>query len=227
MRIKRFDTLNEAAKKPAKKELEKKVLDFLTDELKKQKMSRYDIIKKIKEKFKGEKDIDNIAGKTATDVTHDPLNKKLNIKSESYINTIKDNKKEKYSVACYFIGDSAKEPVGKIKQEDKPKKEKKEEDKPKKSSKVSRFNDFESKKEKEAKKDAKKVLDAKKDKKAEDAAKDDIKDDKKKDKTVRQTNFEKDSLDQLYKKLDNDKYEEYWSEIKDEIAERPKKKGRK
>jgi hypothetical protein len=117
MRLNRFNTMNEAAKKADKKELEEKSLKFIMDELKKNKLSRYDMIKKIEDKFEGETDIDKIARKTADDITHAPL-----------------SKKEK-SVAYFWIGEDAKDPKDMIKPEKKEKEDKKED-------KVKRFKDF-------------------------------------------------------------------------------------
>lgn len=51
-----------------------------------------------------------------------------------------------------------------------------------------------------------------------------MKEDKKSGKTDRQTEFTRDSLDQLYQKRGDKKYKEFWDDIEDEIAGRPRKK---
>ncbi|NPV12986.1 MAG: hypothetical protein HPY57_14565 [Ignavibacteria bacterium] len=139
MKLARFNNfdLNEAAKKSEKVELEKKILDFLKDELTKNKLSRADMIKKIENKFKDEKDISKICRDVIDDITHEPLSKKEKVESESFwIGTGAD----KYSAAFYFIGDKAKDPDGKEKNIKKerpalgPKKEKKE--------KIKKFDEF-------------------------------------------------------------------------------------
>jgi len=124
--------MNEAAKKADKKELEEKSLKFIMDELKKNKLSRYDMIKKIEDKFEGETDIDKIARKTADDITHAPLSKKENVQSENFK---KSKLKKEKSVAYFWIGEDAKDPKDMIKPEKKEKEDKKED-------KVKRFKDF-------------------------------------------------------------------------------------
>jgi len=218
MKLKRFNTLHEAAK--SKKELEKEAMDFIIDELKKKKMSRYDMVNAIEKKFKDEKDSDKIARKTADDIIHDPGKKKNNVKSDSFKGGVKADSKTYYPY--FFIGDEAKDPTGLTKKEDKKKDKKdKKEDKGKK---VDRFDDF---KKKDKKEDKEPEIDEKEAKAAKADAEKDMKEDKKSGKTDRQTEFTRDSLDQLYQKRGDKKYKEFWDDIEDEIAERPRKKGRK
>jgi len=105
MKLARFDTLNinEAAKKAEVVELEKKVMEFLKDELSKQKMNRYEMIKKVEAKFE-EKGIDKISRKVADNLAHDPLLTKLKVERETFI-------KNKENSTYYFIGDKAKDPA--------------------------------------------------------------------------------------------------------------------
>lgn len=140
MKLSRFNTwdINEASKNIKKVELEKKIMDYLKDELTKNKMSRSDMVKKCEKKFEGEKDLKKTINNVIDDITHEPLLKKMNVKIESYwIGKGAD----KYSAAFYFIGDKAKDPAGKEKNVKRerpapgPKKEKKE--------KVKRFDEFE------------------------------------------------------------------------------------
>lgn len=133
MKLARFNTLNEAAKKAEKVELETKILDFLKDELTKNKMSRFDMIKKSESKFKDEKDIKKIASGVVDDITHDSKNK---VESESFwIGKGVD----KYSAAYYYIGDKAKDPEGKEKNV---KKERPEPKKEEKKTKIKRYDEF-------------------------------------------------------------------------------------
>ncbi len=58
---------------------------------------------------------------------------------------------------------------------------------------------------------------------ARDVAIDDIELDYRDNRSGRQLNFRKDSKDQLFDKLANPKYAKYHSEIKDELASRPRR----
>ena len=237
MELKRFNTLNEAAKKETTKELEGKAEKFIKDELKKKKMSRSDIIKTITAKFDG---------KVARKIVDKIIEKTDGLKNDSFIGGVKSTPKKAYPY--YFIGTDAKDPEGLEKQGGK--KEEKEETK----GKVSKFDDF--KKEDEKNEPKEQVLDEEEAKKAKSTAKKDMKKDKKeknvkgfdsfekdnakgekedkekaskttKDKSRRKYAFEQDSMDDLNKKLKDDNFKDEWSDIKAEIAARPKKKRRK
>lgn len=91
------------AKDPKTKELKEKVLEYIKDELKKQKMSRSDIIDKIEAKFKDEKNIDKIARAVADEITHEPLFDKIGLNFEIFT-------KNNYDYPYYFLGDDAKDP---------------------------------------------------------------------------------------------------------------------
>jgi hypothetical protein len=199
MKLKRFDNLHEAAKKETKA-TKAEAVKFILDELKKKKMSRSMIVDAVEKKFDDRK----LAQSVADDVSFGKFQKENDIEKENFKGVVKIQPKKSYP--CYFIGDEAKDPDG---CESTKKKEDKKEDK--KSGKIKRYDDFDEKEAKSAKKDAEK----------------DMEEEKKDDKTERQTNFQKDSLDQLYKKRGDDNYKEYWTEIEDEISERPRKKGRK
>ena len=136
MKLKRFNTVNEAAKKSSKKELEKNSLEFIIGELKKQKMNRYDMIVKIEEKFKDDKDVDKVARKISDEIIHKKADHK--VETESYMKPVK---KSHYSAAYYWIGDDAKEPTGVTKKGEKIVKKEKKEDK-----KIDRYSDFRRKK---------------------------------------------------------------------------------
>lgn len=139
MKLKRFNSMNEAK---STKEVEEKALNYIQDELKKMKMSRYDIIKKIKNKFEDDK----VANKIADEITH-TLNKKLKIKNDSY------NKGKQSNIPYYYLGDDAKEPTGVTKKSGKT--DKKDD---KKKGKVSRFDEFDEKEAQKAKEIAEKDI---------------------------------------------------------------------
>jgi len=121
MKLKRFDTLHEAAKKKETVEMEEKATKFILGELKKFKMTRYEVVKAIKSKFDGN---NAVAQKVANDIVFDKFQK------DNKIETGKIEKK-----AVFFIGD-AKDPNAK--------EETKKEDK--KSGKIDRFEGFTPKK---------------------------------------------------------------------------------
>ncbi len=151
MKLKRFDNMNEAAKKSEKVELEKNALSYILDELKKIKLCRAEIIKKIETKFKDDKDVSKVARSIADDIST-----KKDIKSESYMKSM-GNKKDTYNTAFYFIGTDAKEPTGATKKVAKEKDETSSTKKDKKGKKISNFKDFKGKDKKEDKKDKEEV----------------------------------------------------------------------
>jgi hypothetical protein len=203
MKLKRFNSLHEAKEAEGKKE----AIDFIKKELEKKKMSGREVKSLLSKKYKDSKLVDDVYHYIfrSSDMTG-------KLKKEYYV---VDGKKHH---TYYFLSDDAAEPSGDVKvygkteKTSKKEKEDKKEDKKEKSvKKVQKFDEFDEKEAQKAKADAQK----------------DIKEDKKGGKTDRQTNFAKDSLDQLYTKRGNIKYKDQWTEIEDEIAERPKKKGRK
>lgn len=139
MKLARFNTLNEAAKKAEKVELEKKVMDFLQDELTKNKMSRSDMVKKCNSKFEGEKELKKVVSDVIDDLTHDPLLSKIKVQRDTFV-------KDKDNVTYYYIGDKAKDPSGVSKYE----KKERQAPGPKKEKKVKKFDEFKTKEEKES-----------------------------------------------------------------------------
>lgn len=124
MKLKRFDDINEAKKAvdPAKKEEKKgkmeKMLNYLLDEIKKKKMSRYEMITMLEDKFKDDftaKELGKAVEKTVDDITHEPGKKEYKVDSERF-------KGGKENYPYYFIGDKSKDPTMK----EKPKTTKKE-----------------------------------------------------------------------------------------------------
>ncbi len=201
MKLKRFNSLYEAKEPEGKKE----AIDFIKKELEKKKMSRREVKSLLSKKY------DDKLSETVYRYIFNSIDMTGKLKREYYV---VDGKKHH---AYFFLGDDASEPSGNVKSYKKDKKEDKKSDKKedkkseKKGKKVQKFDEFDEKEAQKAKADAEK----------------DIKEDKKGGKSDRQINFAKDSLDQLYSKRGNPKYKDQWTEIEDEIAERPKKKGRK
>lgn len=108
MKLKRFETLNEAKKESTKK-CEKLAIDFLIKELGKKAMSRADMLrvieseKTIKDECDSDDTLKKVSRNTADTVIHDT--KKYKLESETFIND-----KKGYNVVYFYIGKDAEMP---------------------------------------------------------------------------------------------------------------------
>lgn len=184
--------INEANKIQPREGLDKEIIDFIKDELKKSKLNRKDIYFKIKKNFKNEKGIDTLSKTIIPKIMSLKLNKAEYKSGKSYLN-------------YFWLGKDAKEPTdAKLINIKKFKNFKK--DDIKKPSKIDKFAEFD---EKEAQK-------------AKGVAQEDMKKDKRGNLTDRQIDFNKDSTTQLYIKRKSAVYKKYWNDIDDEIESRQK-----
>jgi hypothetical protein len=188
--------INEANKIQPREGLDKEIIDFIKDELKKSKLNRKDIYFKIKKNFKNEKGIDTLSKTIISKIMSLKLNKAEYKSGKSYLN-------------YFWLGKDAKEPTDAKLVNIKKFKNFKNDDKKddiKKPSKIDKFAEFD---EKEAQK-------------AKGVAQEDMKKDKRGDLTDRQIDFNKDSTTQLYIKRKSVVYKKYWDDINDEIESRQK-----
>jgi len=85
----------------ANKNLTEQIILFVVKELKKTKLTRFDIISKIEKEFEDAKNIHKISRKVTSDILYSKA-KTLNIKSESVKKEIKSSKKS-YTTSQFWI----------------------------------------------------------------------------------------------------------------------------